>query len=394
MTRLNSRTEGRGMHTLQLGAHWFPEQPGGLERYYYELLRELPAVGVCCRGLVIASAPPRTDQATPVHAAASGAAPLWTRWRAVRRLVRRSLAEHPVDVVASHFALYAAPTLDLLDSRPLVVHFQGPWALESKLQGAHWGTVKIKQALERRVYRSATLLLTLSRQFAELLARVYGIPEERIRTVPGAVRVDNFALTETREAARDILGWPRGRPIVLTVRRLVPRMGLPELLEAVRRLRTSLPDVLVCIAGAGPLAPQLARLAADLDGRVLLLGRLSEEKLRLAYRAADLGLVPSTALEGFGLVVVESLAAGTPVLVTPVGGLPEVVAGLGPDLVLGDSRPETLADGLELALRGRIRLPSAEACQAFVRERYDWPIIAARVGAVYQEALSLGRQGA
>ena len=69
-------------------------------------------------------------------------------------------------------------------------------------------------------------------------------------------------------------------------------------------------------------------------------------QLPLAYRAADLTVVPTVALEGFGLIAVESLAAGTPVLVTPVGGLPEVVAALSPALVLAATGSAPLADAV------------------------------------------------
>jgi glycosyltransferase involved in cell wall biosynthesis len=82
------------------------------------------------------------------------------------------------------------------------------------------------------------------------------------------------------------------------------------------------------------------------------------------------------------------LAAGTPVQVTPVGGLPEVVSELAPELVLPDTSPPALAEGLLAALNGRLPLPSAEACQDYVRARFDWPVIAARVRDVYLEALA------
>jgi glycosyltransferase involved in cell wall biosynthesis len=92
------------------------------------------------------------------------------------------------------------------------------------------------------------------------------------------------------------------------------------------------------------------------------------------------------ALEGFGLVVAESLAAGTPVLVTPVGGLPETVRDLSPDAVLGGSGPIVLGAGLADALLGRIPLPSPAACVRFARERFDWSAVGRQVSAVYAEA--------
>jgi len=93
--------------------------------------------------------------------------------------------------------------------------------------------------------------------------------------------------------------------------------------------------------------------------------------------------VPSIALEGFGLTTIESLAAGTPVLVTPVGGLPETVRELDPQLVLAGSRPTSLAEGVVAALTGEHVLPSPQACVAYARLRFDWPVIAEQVLNVY-----------
>jgi glycosyltransferase involved in cell wall biosynthesis len=98
-------------------------------------------------------------------------------------------------------------------------------------------------------------------------------------------------------------------------------------------------------------------------------------------------VVPTVALEGFGLVTVESLASGTPVVVTPVGGLPEVVGDLAPDLILPDPSPAAIADRLAAILGGRLRLPDAEACRRYARDRFGWEVVARRTRQVYEEAL-------
>jgi glycosyltransferase involved in cell wall biosynthesis len=145
------------------------------------------------------------------------------------------------------------------------------------------------------------------------------------------------------------------------------------------------PDALLAIAGTGPLVGQLrARIQArGLDDHVRLLGFVADADLPLFYRACDLSIVPSLALEGFGLTTIESLAAGTPVLVTPVGGLPETVQALDAGLVLADARPATLAAGLADALRGALPLPSPQRCARYARTHFDWPVIAGRVLAAY-----------
>jgi glycosyltransferase involved in cell wall biosynthesis len=92
-------------------------------------------------------------------------------------------------------------------------------------------------------------------------------------------------------------------------------------------------------------------------------------------------------LEGFGLIAAESLAAGTPALVTPVGGLPEVVQGLSPDLVMRGATPDDICEAVCGALGGRA-LPSARLCSSYARSNFGWASAAARIRAVYDEAVA------
>jgi glycosyltransferase involved in cell wall biosynthesis len=210
--------------------------------------------------------------------------------------------------------------------------------------------------------------------------------------VPGCVNVDQFNLPITPGEARLKLQLPQGRPIVLAVRRLVRRMGLEDLIDAVKLLKKRVPDVLLLIAGKGRLQEELqTRISeAGLDDNVKLLGFVPDQHLAALYRAATISVVPTVALEGFGLITVESLASGTPVLVTPVGGLPEAVAGLSPNLVLRATGAEAIAEGLGAALDGSLKLPDAQACRDYARANFDNSVIAKRVAAVYSEAIASG----
>jgi len=214
------------------------------------------------------------------------------------------------------------------------------------------------------------------------------VSPDKVCVVPGGVEVEKWATNLDRKEAREHLGWPTDRPIVFCVRRLARRMGIENLISAVSQLKMKHPDLLVCIGGSGPLREELAaRIETEgLQDHVQLLGFVPEADLPLAYRAADLSIVPTQSLEGFGLIVLESLASGTPALVTPVGGLPEVVEDFAPQLILEGSSAKTIAAGIETALDGSLSLPTAEACQQYVRKNFAWPIIAKRVLEVYEEA--------
>jgi glycosyltransferase involved in cell wall biosynthesis len=378
-----------GVHTVQIGKEWFSEESGGLNRYYAGLVQHLPPLGVGVTGLVTGSAEVAARSAGVVHAFAERGASLPARLAGVRAHVRRALADRPDGLAVAHFALYAAPCLDLFRGHPLVVHFHGPWAAESRAEGAGALTARAKHWLEGAVYRRAVRFIVLSQAFGTVLADAHAATGDSIRVIPGGVDTRRFAPAETRAEARRRLGWPADRPIALVVRRLVRRMGLEDLVASIGAARTEAPDLLVLIAGRGPLAGELAaRIAAEGSGtHVRLLGFLPDEDLPLAYRAADISVVPSASLEGFGLIVAESLAAGTPVLVTAVGGLPEAVEALAPQCIVRDSGPQALGLAIGRALSGGTALPTAEACTAYARERFDWSVVAERVRDVYVEAM-------
>ena len=308
----------------------------------------------------------------------------------MREKIKAEIKANDIDLIASHFALFTFPVLRSIRKKPLVVHFHGPWAAESKAEGENGFAVKAKWMLERRVYKRAQKFIVLSEAFRKLLSEQYKIDPGKIKIVRGGVHADRFDTGLSIEEARATLGWAQDRPNIFVVRRLARRMGLENLIAAIVRVKQRIPDVQLNIAGSGPLRAELEdRIkAASLQNHVTLLGFVPDELLPVAYRASDFSIVPTVSLEGFGLITVESMAAGTPVLVTNVGGLPEVVRDLSEQMIMPDSEVKTLASYMTDVLLGTINLPDQHACQAYVRNRYDWPVIAQHVREVYEEVLS------
>jgi len=373
------------IRTLQIGMRWFGNGSGGLDRVFYDLATALPAQGVSVQGLVVQPADVAVQTGGRIQAFADDGAGLHQRLLGVRRAVRHYLRD--VDLVAGHFALYLAPVVGVLGDTPLVMHFHGPWAQESGVEGQNQAAVFAKKALERFAYRRADRFIVLSNAFAELLMREYGVAHDRIRIVPGSVDLDRFTDRFSKDAARAALRWPADRPILLAIRRLIARVGLDRLVEAMKAVKQAVPEVLLYIAGRGPLAGALRKQIAEagLEDNVHLLGFLPDEDLPAAYRAADINVVPTAALEGFGLTAAEALAAGTPSMVTPVGGLPEVVSGLSPDLVFASGKTDDLAAGLIAALRGDVVLPGSTECRAYAETHFATSLAAQRTAAVYRE---------
>jgi glycosyltransferase involved in cell wall biosynthesis len=384
----------RPFRTFQIGMGWFPELPGGLDRVYYNLISELRFQGIDVRGAVVGSADVCRGSDGAVTPFAQIGDSLAVRLAKAGTSIRHHIHSFRPDVVASHFALFALPILDVVRETPFVVHFHGPWAQElvAETSADSWTRAlkaKVGQAIETLVYRRACRCIVLSKAFGEILSHDYGVPRDVIRVVPGGVELGRFAVRSSRNDAREEFGLELGRPTVVVVRRLARRMGMDGLIDAIATVRQSVPDILLLIGGKGPLESELQRRieAQGLSGNVRLLGFVPDDRLHLLYRAAQFSIVPSIALEGFGLITLESLASGTPVLVTPIGGLPEVVSPLSPDLVLASADPKDIAQGIIEALSGVRRLPNESECQSYVADGFSWSAVAKKTLDIYQEVI-------
>jgi glycosyltransferase involved in cell wall biosynthesis len=360
-----------------LGMGWFPTTLGGLNRYYRSLFEQLPEA---C-GVVIG---PAEDAPASVSVVDSPQIPLPRRLLDFWLHARRSATG--ADVVDAHFALHAAAPLLLgtLRGRPFVFHFHGPWAEENVAAGDD-SHVKylLRAALERCVLRRADAHVVLSSAFRRVLIERYRVRPWDVHVWNPGVALELFTPGD-RSLARERLEIDRATFVAVCVRRLVPRMGHDGLLDAWGQIQDALPDgSLLLLVGDGPLRDSLSERAArsPLSGRVRVLGRLSEEDLVEAYRAADVAVVPTVSLEGFGLVVPEAAACGTPSIVSDVGGLPEVTLPLDRSLVVAAGDVAGLAERIVAAARGE--LPTRAATREFA-ESFSWPLLAKRHRALYR----------
>lgn len=377
----------RAVRALELGMNWFDNSSGGLDRVYCDTMGMLKDVGIDATGLVIGPDDVGVRTAGLVQSFGRKGAPSYEQlWRArcrIGELVRTG----SFDLVSSHFAMFTLPALDQFHALPLVAHFHGPWAGEAKAEGQAGIKVMLKRSAERAVYRQADRVIVRSKAFGVIARDEYRVPEERIRHVPGGVDLARFNLSVARAEACERLGWPRDRRILLSVRRLARRMGLDSLIGAMPAIVKAEPSVLLMIAGRGHLINTLRAQVDELGlaNYVQFLGFVPDDHLALAYRAAEINVIPTIALEGFGLTAIEAMASGTPSMVTPVGALPEVARTLSPDLVFRSSESNDIADGLIAALTGAIVLPNEQACACCARAHYSVAAATAAVADIYRE---------
>ena len=360
-----------------LGLGWFPDQSGGSNRYFRDLLEHLRSRGEDVSAVVVG---PAAEGADDVAVAVTGGARLLTRlrafWSAADDLASAS------DLVDVHFALYgfAPVVVGRLRQLPLVVHFHGPWAEEAALAARkRRSAMLIRRAIERSVYHRADATIALSEAFKRTLVERYGVSPWLVEVVPPGVDLERFT-PGNRSKARDQFELSEEEWVVCAARRLVPRMGLHVLLQAWALLQS--PGILL-IAGDGPERQSLEQQAARLGVRdsVRFLGQVSDESLVSLYRSADVCVVPSIALEGFGLVVLEALACGTPVVASNVGGLPSALAKLEPQTIVPAGNAQALADRL------RRPLPDGTQCRS-IAEGFSWDRCVERHEHIYRQAVA------
>jgi glycosyltransferase involved in cell wall biosynthesis len=196
----------------------------------------------------------------------------------------------------------------------------------------------------------------------------------------------------SRDEVRDELGLDAGRPLVVAVGRLHPQKGYDVLLDAVARWEAGdrvRPAPLVAIAGDGPLEAELAERIRAERLPVLLLGRRSDVADLLA--AADLCVLPSR-WEGSPFTGQEALRAGTPLVATRAGGMPDLFGDAAALVPLGDA--EALADAVVRVLTDPGH--AAALAEAGPRRAATWPDEAAagrRLAAIYRELLGAPEDG-
>ncbi len=212
--------------------------------------------------------------------------------------------------------------LDRTLSPPFVLCLKGVAADEARFaQGPQRRDLLTRARLERHNALKSHCVVVPSRYSAAVVSRLYRIPSARIQVVPEAVDVGSPHRLSADQPFRV------GRPTILSVARQYRRKDTPTLLRAVAAVRDRLPEVHLRVIGGGPELPGLEELARKLGltTTVTFDGPLSDDAaVWRAFREAHVFCLPSLQ-EGFGIVFVEALAAGLPVVAARAGAVPEVV---------------------------------------------------------------------
>ncbi|BFU91549.1 MAG: hypothetical protein NTAFB01_27360 [Nitrospira sp.] len=314
-------------------------------------------------------------------------------WSSVRRSIERFdrlCATEPLDAVIIHQALAGlGPILARRQAASRWIYMCHSLAHEeyetrqdltrSTLANLRrHANLRARRSVEHAVMSRCHHVAVLSQFMRQRVVGTHDISVDCLAVIPGAVDPHTFVPFEDRRLVKTALNLPSNRTILFTVRNLVPRMGLENLLCAIEMLNGAQHKLMVVIGGEGPLHEQLQAdiRQKGLSDVVRLIGFVPESQLGHYYQAADLVLMPSLQLEGFGLVMVEAMACGTPVLGTPVGAIPEILNQVDPILVAEGVDGRSIGRALERVLR-RLQEPGeanrlAKKGRALIERRYNW----------------------
>ena len=310
--------------------------------------------------------------------------------------VARDWSQRPPDVVHGHFWMSGLAALDAARRPgtgyrvPVIQTFHALGTVKRRHQGAEDTSPQERRWLEPGVGRSADrIIATCSDEVFELKAM--GINTGKISIAPCGVDL-NFFSAEGAVAART-----RSHRI-LSVGRLVPRQGVDLVIRALPHLREAgFDDVELLIVGGGgdsgvldadPEVRRLMDLAADLGvaDQVRLQGQVSRSEMPGIFRSAD-AVVCAPWYEPFGIVPLEAMACGVPVVAAAVGGLRDTVVDRGTGLHVPPRDPEAIASALAMLLGNpALRTELGKAGTVRARTRYSWDRVAAESEKAYQLA--------
>jgi len=266
---------------------------------------------------------------------------------------------------------------------PFVVSLKGVIADELKNErGLTRALLSIQARWERANARRADVVIAPSRYSAGVARREYGVAAEKIAVVPEPIELERWAALFAA-ASR----CPRAGPTVLCVARMYPRKRIGDLLEAAALLRHRIPGARVRIVGKGPEWEHVVRLHATLGlgEPVALLGDVCRERLAEEYVSADIFCLPSVQ-ESLGIVFLEAMAAGLPVVACRAAAIPEVVE----DGVTGLLAPPRDPAGLAAALEALVADPRRARGMGETGRRVVAAYTPERVAARLLEAVRLG----
>ncbi|MBY0088651.1 1,4-alpha-glucan branching protein domain-containing protein [Brevibacillus brevis] len=294
-----------------------------------------------------------------------------------------SLGVRP-DLIHAHDWLVSWAAIELKQrySLPLVSTIH---ALEhGRHQGIHTPLQQRIHECERTLTQSSDSMIVCSKYMESEVMRLFGTPSSQLRVIHNGV--DLIPLPDVnREQLRQELAIGDG-PVLFFVGRLVREKGVHLLLESMARLRDEFPHARLLVAGRGPMQDEWEQLVHQMGlfEQVRFLGFVDDRRRNELFALADVAVFPSL-YEPFGIVALEAMALGTPILVADTGGLREIVRHGENGAMMYTGDPESLTNQLRWLLRDPDqRHKLAQTAMQDVKQFYNWTLLASQTIDLYR----------
>ena len=242
--------------------------------------------------------------------------------------------------------------------------------------------------LEEESAKNATLIVTVSKYSSKKMIKFYDVNEAKIRVVPNCVDTQRFKPSKGCEKLKRQIGIDN-KLCVLFVGRLIPRKGLPFLIEAAKHVVKEFSETKFMVVGNGPLKNNLmAHLEKmKLSDKFVFLGDVNEAVLPALYNCADVFALPSIQ-EGQGIALLEAQATAKPVVAFDVGGVREAFLDKETGFLMKPDSRELAEAIIKLLANWSLREKMGSKGREFVSRNFSWDVCAQKMMQVYREALA------
>ena len=401
----------RKLTILSLQYYCYPDEVGGAWGLTYEINKRLVERGhkvfqITCKSSNSQPSQEVIDGIQYERVSLQESKGIVSLWNAVRKHIKTISNQESLQLIHIHNPLIGLIILfqPRLWKVPKVYHFHSLWFDEEKINAVGTGHVPVRlkfrleliRTIEWICFKFAGTILFLSEYSKSRFKEYYFLSKPDLLIIPGGVDLNEFyplKSEENKEKIAERLNLKNNRPLILTVRRLEERMGLENLILAVEILAKKYPEkeFQLIIVGKGKLKKRLEKMISEkkLSDIVLLTGLVPRESLPLYFRIADLFVLPTIAIEGFGLVTVESFASGLPVMGTPIGATKELLKLIDPLLLFQETSPEALEKGLAHYLLNPEKYINLKTkCRETAEKHFSWEGVTDQIEKLFTKIVS------
>ncbi len=296
-----------------------------------------------------------------------------------RQVLIRLLWEHfrhPFDILHCHSAYphgYVSSTFSAITGVPVIVTPHGPTDIMREEQ------IRRNPSLEKRLAKglhTAAGISAISHHIQTEILSIGGIADEKVRVIPNGVNLEDYTKVEAIQL---------DFPYILAMGRMVPQKGFDHLIHAFEKVARRTPDLRLLFAGEGVNRRDYEQLVNNLglQDRIQFLGLVQGSRKISFLKGAEFFVCPSR-FEPFGIVVLEALASGVPVIAHRVGGIIDIIEEGEQGLLVDPDSSEDLAESI-LALHADVERRRGMGQAALLKARgYDWTSINEQYLSLYQ----------